>query len=97
MAGVPAGVALGALVAAVAGVEGVVGAHHLHVWQLDEEAAYFEAHVVIERKDADRLEEIKRAAKQVLRDRFGIAHSTLEIEFVGADSDCAETATVAAH
>src|SRR3546814_18430794 len=60
MAGVPAGVDLEALRAAVAGVEGVVGAHHLHVWQLDEEAAYFEAHVVIEREDAYRLKEIKR-------------------------------------
>lgn len=97
MAAVPAGLDLAELSAAVTGVDGVVGAHHLHVWQLDERDRYFEAHVVIERADADRLEDIKRAVKQALHARFGIAHSTLEFEFVGAHSDCGETATVVAH
>ena len=97
MAGVPAGVELAALSTAVRAVDGVVGVHHLHVWQLDERAPYFEAHVVIDRVDADRLEDIKRAVKWALRERFGIAHSTLEIEFVGTHSDCIETAAVVAH
>ena len=97
MAGVPAGLDLASLQAAVAGVDGVVGSHHLHVWQLDERDPYFEAHVVIEPADAGRLEDIKRAVKAALRDRFGIAHATLEFEFAGAHSDCAETGTVVAH
>ncbi|WP_189987584.1 cation diffusion facilitator family transporter [Thalassobaculum fulvum] len=97
MAGVPLDQDLETLGAAVAGVDGVVGVHHLHVWQLDERSAYFEAHVVIERADADRMEIIKRAVKQVLGERFGIAHTTLEFEFDGADSACGETATVVAH
>lgn len=97
MAGTPAGVDLEAIRGAVTAVEGVADAHHLHAWQLDEGAPFFEAHVAIQRGDADRLEDIKRAVKQVLRDRFGIAHSTLEFEFVGVHSDCTETATVAVH
>lgn len=97
MAGVPAGVDLDALSAAVTAVDGVVGTHHLHVWQLDEHDRYFEAHVVIERADADRMEDVKRRVKAMLRDRFGVAHTTLEFEFVGAHADCTETATVVAH
>lgn len=97
MAGTPAGIDPEALRAAVTAVDGVVDAHHLHVWQLDEGAAFFEAHVVIERADVDRLEDIKRLVKRALHDRFGIGHSTLEIELVGAHSDCSETATVMAH
>lgn len=97
MAGVPLDQDLGALSSAVRGVDGVVGVHHLHVWQLDEHSAYFEAHVVIERGDADRMETIKRAVKQELGDRFRIDHTTLEFEFNGAASECDETATVVAH
>ena len=97
MAGVPAGIELEAVRAAVTAIDGVVDAHHLHVWQLDEGAAFFEAHVVIERSDAGRLEDIKAMVKRALRERYGIGHSTLEIELAGAHSVCAETATVVAH
>lgn len=97
MGGVPSGVDLDALSAAVGAVDGVVGTHHLHVWQLDEHDRYFEAHVVIEPANAGRLETIKREVKAAVRERFGIAHSTLEFEFVGAQSDCEETAMVVAH
>ncbi len=97
MAGVPAGLEVAELLATVAAVEGVVDAHHLHAWQLDERDPYFEAHVVIERADADRLEDIKRAVKSALRTRFGIAHATLEFEFPGAHSDCGDSGTVVAH
>lgn len=97
MAGVPPGLDLGAVGAAVTAVDGVAGIHHLHAWQLDEGAALFEAHVVIARADADRLEDIKGAVKRALRDRFGITHSTLEIEFGHPHSDCAETAAVVPH
>lgn len=97
MAAVPLGLELNELSAAVSAVDGVVGTHHLHVWQLDEREPFFEAHVVIEPGDAGRLETIKRAIKQVLRERFDITHATLEFEFVGTHSDCAETAAVVAH
>lgn len=97
MGGVPADLDLDVLSAAVTAVDGVVGTHHLHVWQLDEHDRYFEAHVVIERADADRMEDIKRIAKAMLRNRFRLTHTTLEFEFVGAPADCTETEMVVAH
>lgn len=97
MGGVPADLDLDVLSAAVTAVDGVVGTHHLHVWQLDEHNRYFEAHVVIERADADRMEDIKRIAKAMLRNRFRLTHTTLEFEFVGAPADCTETEMVVAH
>lgn len=97
MGGAPPGIALDQVVAAIEGVDGVCAAHHLHVWQIDEDRNSLEAHVVIERADAGRMEEIKQAVKRRLSERFGLGHTTLEMEFAGAHSECAETAVVVAH
>lgn len=97
MGGAPPGIALDQVVATIEGVDGVQAAHHLHVWQIDEGRNSLEAHVVIERADAGRMEEIKQAVKRCLIERFGLGHTTLEMEFAGAHSDCAETQVVVSH
>ena len=63
----------------------VIDMHHLHVWQLDDEHAALEAHITIEKGDLEQMEEIKEAIKRLLDERFHIAHSTLEFEFVPCD------------
>jgi cobalt-zinc-cadmium efflux system protein len=47
---------------------------------MDEHAAALDSHVVIEKNAWGGVEDIKRAIKQVLKERFGITHSTLEFE-----------------
>ena len=69
-----------AVVAAVRAVDGVADIHHAHFWQMEEHAAALDTHVVVETEAWDRLEDVKRAIKQVLEDQFGITHSTLEFE-----------------
>jgi cobalt-zinc-cadmium efflux system protein len=59
-------------------VEGVHNVHHVHVWQLDEEKAAMEAHVVIE--NLNNMEQIKIELKKILKDDYCIDHSTLEFE-----------------
>ncbi len=59
----------------------VCGAHHIHVWRLDEHQIMMESHIVIEEEDISHMEEIKSSIKKVLHDDFGIHHSTLEFEF----------------
>lgn len=94
MEGTPAGMDLEALIAEVRGLDRVVDVHHLHVWQLDEQHRALEAHVVIDKDDLERMEEIKRAVKTHLAAHHEIAHSTLEFEFVPCqpepDADCYE-------
>ncbi len=62
-------------------VDGVRDAHHLHAWMLDEDRCALEAHLVIERDVAPRLDELMRQAHDLLRDEFDIHHATLEPEF----------------
>ncbi|MEX0720173.1 MAG: cation diffusion facilitator family transporter [Balneolaceae bacterium] len=59
----------------------VCGAHHVHVWRLDEQSIMLESHVVIEKQDLEKMESIKSEIKKLLLDDFGINHSTLEFEF----------------
>lgn len=69
-----------AVIAAMRGVEGVSDVHHVHLWQMQENAAALDAHVVIVAGAWDRADAIKAKIKQALRDRFGIGHATLELE-----------------
>ncbi len=55
--------------------------HHLHVWRLDEKQICLESHVVIEESDLQAMEEIKKKLKKLLKEQFGITHTTLEFEF----------------
>ncbi len=84
MQSTPDGIAVPEVVAAMEEVEGVVGVHHVHIWQLDEQNNALEAHVAI--ADLCRSEEIKAALKERLASRFKIAHSTLELETAPCDS-----------
>lgn len=64
----------------VRSIEGVADVHHAHFWQMDEHRSALDIHVVIEDgrwKDADR---IKSQIKLALANKFGIDHSTLELE-----------------
>lgn len=66
---------------ALRAVEGVEDVHHLHLWLMDETRAALEAHLVIERPAAAELDRIVGRARRVLRERFGLDHATLEVEF----------------
>ncbi len=81
MEGTPTDFDLNHLVKDVTDIDQVVDLHHLHVWQLDEQHIALEAHVVISRHNADKMEVIKKSVKSILKDEFDISHSTLEFEF----------------
>lgn len=80
MEGAPVGLDLEALVQRVESLEGVEGAHHLHVWQLDEQHRAIEAHIVVSRERVGQLEAIKSRIKECLAHEYKIEHSTLEFE-----------------
>ncbi len=80
MNSVPEGLDFDAVVREMGDVEGVRDVHHVHIWQLDEHRTALEAHVAVENVDLAALEDVKRRLKARLGERFGIQHSTLELE-----------------
>lgn len=84
MEGVPDGFDFDELIQRVHSIDGVGEIHHIHVWQLDEQHRALEAHVVVEDRNLNHLEEIKASIKTCLTEAFGIEHSTLEFELLGA-------------
>jgi cobalt-zinc-cadmium efflux system protein len=84
MLGIPEGMDPNAVVAALRAAEGVEDVHHVHLWQMDENAPALDAHIVLAEGQWDRIDTIKADLKAMLAQEFGIAHSTLEFENDGA-------------
>jgi len=80
MLGSPPDVDGKAVLQAVQEVEDVTELHHVHLWQMQENTPALDAHVVLTEQGWSRIEAIKAEIKTVLKDRFGIAHTTLEFE-----------------
>ncbi|MCA8926763.1 MAG: cation transporter [Alphaproteobacteria bacterium] len=70
---------------AMAGVDGVLDVHHIHVWQFDERRASVEAHIRLTSTRPDPAE-VKRRVRDLLDREFGVRHATLETE--AHDDDC---------
>jgi cobalt-zinc-cadmium efflux system protein len=62
----------------------VVEAHDLHVWTVTSGFPALSAHVLVQ-PGAD-CHRIRLELEGMLRERFGIDHSTLQVEHVGAQS-----------
>jgi cobalt-zinc-cadmium efflux system protein len=78
MLGSPDRPALPDLVAALRAIPGVADLHHMHLWRMQEHDSAFEAHVVLDGTHAPA--EVRTAIKALLRERFAILHSTIELE-----------------
>ena len=70
-------------------VSGVEDVHHIHVWNLDKHWIALEAHVVVRADELKKVEAIKDKLKLVLKNKFKITHSTLELEH-HIDTSCDE-------
>ena len=69
---------------AIAAHEGVVETHDLHVWTVTSGFPSLSAHVLV-RPDAD-CHRIRIELEQMLHQRFGVEHSTLQVEHVAEAS-----------
>ena len=66
-----------------ASVAGVLAVHDLHVWTISSGHHALSAHVVVGEEDLGRNDAILDDVKGRLRDRFGIDHTTIQIESAG--------------
>lgn len=88
MLGTPPGLDTEELLGAIEAVEGVDQAHHVHIWAMNEHEPALDAHVVIAPGRWGQADAIKARIKDILHRRFGIAHTTLELECAAHACDC---------
>ena len=75
---VPAGIDPHEVDAALRGLEGVVEVHDLHIWGMSTTDVALTAHLI--RPCHGGEDALLASATRLLRDRFGIAHATLQVE-----------------
>jgi cobalt-zinc-cadmium efflux system protein len=78
----PAGLPVNEIGTAMAAHPGVVEVHDLHVWEVTTEFPTLSAHVLVD-PGAD-CHGIRRELEQLLRERFGLEHTTLQVEHAPA-------------
>ena len=78
----PAGLPVDEIGTAMASHQGVVEVHDLHVWEVTTEFPTLSAHVLVE-PGAD-CHGIRRELEVLLHDRFGLEHTTLQVEHAPA-------------
>ncbi len=54
--------------------------HHVHVWMLTDKLIHFEAHLDIEKIDICEVDELIARIENMLKEKHGIMHTTLQIE-----------------
>lgn len=94
MLGTPVDVDINGVIKDLRAVEGVMDAHHVHVWALDEGINALEAHLMINSSSLLEASRLKSRVRSLLRERHGIGHSTIEIE---APEDSCDEAQVIGH
>jgi cobalt-zinc-cadmium efflux system protein len=74
----PEGMSVEEIGAALAAHPHVVSVHDLHVWEVSSDLSALSAHVLVH--PGDDCHAIRRELEVLLRDRFGITHTTLQVD-----------------
>lgn len=61
-------------------VDGVEDVHHVHAWMIDEHRIIFSAHLNCKDLPLSQVEGIYRQVEDILRNKYGICHITLQAE-----------------
>lgn len=78
MEATPSGIDAKAVATAIVDVDGVTSVHDLHVWRITSGFDALAAHVLVGR--GEDCHGLRREIEAVLRDRFGITHTTLQVD-----------------
>ena len=91
MEGTPEGLEFSEVDRAMMDVPGVRGVHDLHIWSISSNDLALSAHIEAEEATLSETTPLLTNVKNMLADRFGIGHVTLELELFGgscAGSSC---------
>jgi len=87
MEGVPAGLTVEGVVAAVLAVPGVADLHRVHIWSLCSHIRALSAHLVVDGGAGRPAQAVLDDVNALLHERFGITHTTLQSECRGCAAD----------
>jgi cobalt-zinc-cadmium efflux system protein len=76
--GTPAGMDAGEIGSAMVSVQGVQEVHDLHVWTITSGFPSLSAHVLV--PEGDDCHAVRRRLEEMLGERFGLTHTTLQVE-----------------
>ena len=93
MESTPGDIDIDELIQEVSKIPEVLDIHHIHIWRLDENQINMEGHILIPPDRLKDLEVIKNRIKNLLFEKFGISHSTLEFEL----NPCSDPTEQACH
>jgi cobalt-zinc-cadmium efflux system protein len=89
----PEGIDPAAVGEALVALDGVVEVHDLHVWEITSGFAALSAHVLVaQQRDCH---DARRSMEALLRERFGLEHTTLQVDHVGSELLTIEPGTAA--
>ena len=76
----PAGMDADEVVRAISAVPRVVSLHDFHLWEITSAEPALSAHVLVD--PGEDCHECRRQIEEVLRGRFGLVHTTLQVDHV---------------
>ncbi len=68
-------------------IESVKGVHDVHIWAICSHYNSLTAHVLIDEENIHAMQNILQNINEILHDKFGIRHSTIQLETVGYPED----------
>lgn len=80
--GLPSGIRLMDVIAAMRAHQGVLDVHDLHIWSLGSSTHALSCHVLIEDVPLSSSDAILRGLNELLEERFQICHTTIQFEHV---------------
>ncbi|MDF0727875.1 cation diffusion facilitator family transporter [Cytobacillus sp. S13-E01] len=78
MEGVPVHIKVDDVQKALTSIKNVVGVHDLHIWAISSDIPSLSCHILIE--DTQFSQAVLKDAKDLLHDKFGIEHTTIQID-----------------
>jgi cobalt-zinc-cadmium efflux system protein len=78
MESAPSDISPGKVEEALLSIRGVTGVHHLHLWTITSGVHAASVHITTDR--SQEWEAIQEQARKLLRENFGMAHATIQVE-----------------
>ncbi len=85
--GVPRGLDVNEVADTIKGIAGVKDVHQLHLWCVCSNLLVVSSHILIDTDDRARSDEIIGAVDHMLRERFGVSRTTLQLDVVPKPGD----------
>jgi cobalt-zinc-cadmium efflux system protein len=82
---IPAGMDMAHVERAIGAVHGVRAVHDLHIWTVGAGMVCGSCHIMVDEQSVRSGENVLRAVTEELQHRFGVVHTTIQVEVEGCD------------